>query len=81
MTVVILVVGVCVVLFVLALLFPRFSRRPQRGMDHALEQGGQVGGRAPGRLGRWLRKPFTTSEKAVVESASAGRRDRGKLPL
>ena len=50
MTFVCYFVGVCVVLFVLALLFPRFSRRPQRGMDHALEQGGQVGGRAPGPL-------------------------------
>jgi hypothetical protein len=47
----------------------------------ALEEGGRTGARAPGRLGRWLRKPFSKSEEAVGGRASAGRRDRGKLPL
>jgi hypothetical protein len=42
-TVVLVVVGVCVVVFVLAFLFPRLSRRPQQGLDHALEEGGRAG--------------------------------------
>ena len=38
-------------------------------------------GKAPGRLGRWLQKPFGKSRKAVHKSGSAGRRTRFKLPF
>jgi Family of unknown function (DUF6411) len=75
------VIGLCVVLLVLAFLLPRLSRGPQRGVDNAIGLGQRGAGRAPGRLGRWLSKPFGTSRKAVDRSASAGRRGRGKLPL
>ena len=43
--------------------------------------GGQVAGKAPGGLGRLLRKPFTQSQKAMGKSAHAGRRGRGKMPF
>ena len=33
------------------------------------------------KLGRWLQKPFHTSQKAVSKSGSAGRKGRGKMPL
>jgi hypothetical protein len=43
--------------------------------------GGRVAGKAPGKLGRWFRKPFSTSQKAMAKSASTGRRGRSKMPL
>ena len=64
------VIAACIVLLVLAFLFPRLSRGPQRGA-----------GKAPGKLGQWLQKPFGSSRKAFNKSGSAGRRGRGKMPL
>ena len=75
------IIAVCVLLLVLAFLLPRLSSRPQRGVDKTLGVGQRAGGSAPGRLGRWLQKPFSSSRKATNRSASAGRRGRGKLPL
>ena len=74
------VVGVCVLLLVAAFLFPRLSRHPERGAQKAVGAGGRGAGKAPGRLGRWLRKPFSQSQRAMGKSARAGRRGRGKLP-
>jgi hypothetical protein len=76
-----IVVGICVVLLVLGFVAPRLSRGPQRGVSEAFGAGGRVAGRAPGPLGRWLRKPLDTSNKAANRSAAAGRRGREKLPL
>ena len=76
-----IVAGVCVVLLVLAFLLPRLSRGPQRGLSRLFGAGGQAAGQAPGALGRWLRKPFSSSNRAVARSGSAGRRARSKLPL
>jgi hypothetical protein len=76
-----IVIGVCVLLLILAFLLPAFSRRPERGAEKTVGAGGRVAGKAPGRLGRWLRKPFSQSQKAMGRSASAGRRGRGKLPF
>lgn len=72
---------VCVVLLVLAFLVPALSRHPQRGADKALGAGQKAGSKAPGRLGRVLQKPFSSSRRATNRSARAGRRGRGKLPL
>ena len=74
-----IVVG-CVVLLVLAFVFPRLSRHPERGVDKTLSAGQQAGGMLPGFLGRWAQKPFGKSRKATSKSASAGRRGRGKMP-
>ena len=76
-----LVVGFCVLLLILAFLAPRLSRHPERGGQKVLGVGGRGAGKAPGPLGRWFRKPFTTSQKAVSKSGSAGRRGRSKMPL
>jgi Family of unknown function (DUF6411) len=76
-----IIAGVCVVLLVLAFLFPRLSSHPERGVGKALGVGERGAGIAPGPLGRWLRKPFQSSRKATSRSAGAGRRGRGKLPL
>lgn len=75
------IAAVCVVLLVLAFLLPRLSRHPERGTQRTLGAGGQVAGKAPGPLGRLLRKPFSSSSRAVSKSGSAGRRGRGKMPF
>jgi len=74
------IVGVCVILLVLAFLAPRLSRHPERGVQKTLGLGGRAGGKLPGPLGRWARKPFSSSSRAASKSASAGRKGRGKLP-
>lgn len=76
-----IVIGVCVLLMILAFVVPRLSRGPERGAKKTVGVGGQVAGKAPGRLGRWFRKPFSTSQKAMGKSARAGRKGRGKLPF
>jgi Family of unknown function (DUF6411) len=73
-----LVIAVCIVLAILAFLLPRLSRYPERGVERTYGAGGRAAGKAPGRLGRWLRKPFDTANKATRKSASAGRRGRAK---
>jgi hypothetical protein len=76
-----IIVGACIVLLVFAFLFPRLSRGPQRGGDAAMSVPQRGAGKAPGRLGRWLQKPFSSSRKWWGRSGSAGRRGRGKMPL
>ena len=76
-----LVVGFCILLLILAFLAPRLSRHPERGGQKVLGVGSRGAGKAPGPLGRWLRKPFSHSQRAVSKSGSAGRRGRGKMPL
>ncbi len=76
-----IVAGICIVLLILAFLAPRLSSKPQSGVSKTFGTGGNVAGKAPGPLGRWLRKPFSHSQKAANKSASTGRKGRGKLPL
>jgi len=75
------IIVVCIVLAVLAFLLPRLSRHPQRGVDKVLGVGQSGAGSAPGPLGRWLQKPFSSSRKATNRSAAKGREGRSKLPL
>ena len=75
------IAAVCVVLLVLAFLLPRLSRGPQKGVDRTLGVGQSGASKAPGALGRWLQKPFSSSRKATNKSASLGRRGRGKMPV
>jgi Family of unknown function (DUF6411) len=74
-----IVAGVCVLLLILAFLVPRLSRYPERGVERTYNAGGNVAGKAPGRLGRWLRKPFDSASRWTAKSASAGRRGRSKV--
>jgi hypothetical protein len=74
------IVGVCIVLLVLAFLLPRLSHFPERGVDRTLSGGESVAGSAPGKLGEWLRKPFSHSRRAVSKSARKGREGRAKTP-
>jgi hypothetical protein len=76
-----IVVAICIVLAILAFVAPRLSRHPQRGVQKAYAAGGRTAGKAPGGLGKWLRKPFDSANKWTGKSAAAGRRGRDKLPL
>ena len=75
------VIGFCVLLLILAFLFPRLSRGPERGGQKVMGTGSRGAGKAPGPLGRWLSKPFNSAQKAIGKSGEAGRRGRGKMPL
>jgi Family of unknown function (DUF6411) len=75
------IVVICIVLAILGFLVPRLSRHPQRGVDTVLGTGQRGAGAAPGKLGQWLQKPFSSSRKATNRSAAAGRKGRDKLPL
>jgi hypothetical protein len=74
-----IVAGICVLLLILAFLAPRLSRYPERGVERTYDASGNVAGKAPGRLGRWLRKPFDSASRWTGKSASAGRRGRAKV--
>jgi hypothetical protein len=73
------VVAICVVLFVLALLAPRLSRKPQAAVDRTFSAGARASSHAPGPLGRWLQKPFRSSQRAADKSAAAGRKVHRKV--
>ena len=75
------VIAFCILLLILAFLFPRLSRHPERGGQKVLGFGSRGASKAPGKLGRWFAKPFQSSSRAVAKSGSAGRRGRGKMPL
>ena len=75
------VIVVCIVLLVLAFVFPRLSHHPQRGAQKTFGAGGRAAGKAPGKLGTLMAKPFHKSSRAAGKSANAGRKGRGKLPL
>jgi hypothetical protein len=73
------VVAICVLLFLLAFLVPRLSRGPQRAVDRGFSGGARAAGHAPGPLGRWLPKPFRSSQRAADKSAAAGRKVHQKV--
>ena len=75
------VIALCIIILILAFLAPRLSRHPQHGSQKVIGLGGRGASKAPGPLGRWFRKPFDTSNKAVSKSGSAGRKGRDKMPL
>jgi Family of unknown function (DUF6411) len=73
------IIGFCVLLLVLAFLAPRLSRYFQRAGERPLELGQRGSSKAPGKLGKWLQKPFSTSRKAVQKSGSEGREARAEV--
>jgi hypothetical protein len=76
-----LVAAFCVVLLILAFLLPRLSHGPERGGSRLAGAPTKATSRAPGKLGRWLSKPFRSSQKAIHKSGSAGRKGRSKMPF
>jgi hypothetical protein len=75
------IIAFCLLILVLAFVAPRMSWWPQRGGQKVMSLGGRGAGKAPGKAGRFARKPFDTSNKAISKSGSAGRRGRSKMPF
>jgi uncharacterized protein DUF6411 len=75
------VIAFCIVLAVLAFLAPRLSRHFQRAGDKPMQLGERGAGKAPGKAGNWLQKPFETARKAIRKSGSKGREGRSKSPV
>ena len=75
------IIAVCIVLAVLAFVLPKTSIWPQKVVDKTLSVPQKGASKAPGKLGQWLQKPFSSSRKATNKSASKGREGRSKLPL
>ena len=73
------IIAFCILIAVLAFLAPRISRYFQDAGEAPLELGERAGSKAPGKLGEWLRKPFSKGERAIEKSGSAGRRARANL--
>jgi Family of unknown function (DUF6411) len=71
----------CVLLLVLAFLLPRLSHGPERHGSRAAGAPTKLTGKAPGRLGGWLSKPFRHSQRAIHKSGSTGRKGRSKMPF
>jgi hypothetical protein len=71
----------CVVLLILAFLLPRLSHGPERHGSRAAGAPTKITGKAPGKLGTWLSKPFHKSQKAIHKSGSTGRKGRSKMPF
>jgi hypothetical protein len=73
------VVAICVILFGLALVAPRLARKPQGATTRAFGIGAHASSHAPGPLGRWLPKPFRTSQRAADRSTARGRKAHEKV--
>ena len=71
----------CVLILILAFVFPRLSRGPERGGEKVVGAPTKATSKAPGKLGHWLSKPFSSGQKAIGKSGSAGRKGRDKMPL
>ena len=55
------VIAICVLVFLIALVWPRLSRSAERAGSAPFGVGGRAASKAPGPFGRWLRKPFSKS--------------------
>jgi len=71
----------CVLLLILAFLLPRRSRGPERGGAMLAGAPKKPTGKAPGKPGRWLSKPFDNGQRAIHKSAGAGRKSRDRMPF
>ena len=75
------VAAFCVLILILAFLLPRLSRGPERGGQTVVGAPTKVTDKAPGKLGKWMSKPFRSSQKAIGKSGSSGRKGRSKMPF
>ena len=73
------IVAFCILVFIVALVWPRLSFRVESGGTRPLGAGQRAAGKAPGPLGRWLQKPFGSSRRAIHKSGAAGRKGHRKL--
>ena len=78
---IVVIIGVCIILLVLAFLLPRTSIWPQKGVDKTLGAGQNTASKLPGKAGELAQKPFSSSRKAANKSAHKGREGRSNMPL
>ena len=76
-----LVVAAALILFLVAFVAPRRSRRAQGKVDDTLESAQRKAGEASAPLTDLASKSFGNSRKATNKSANAGRKSRFKLPF
>ena len=72
------IVAVCVLLFLVALIAPRASRKAERGAEAPMQAGSREAHKAPG-IGRFLAKPFQSAARWFGRSARGGRKARAKM--
>ena len=75
------VAAFCVLILILAFLVPRLSRHPERGGQKILGTGGRGAGKAPGKVGRFARKPFDKLPEGRLQERQTGRKGRSKAPF
>ena len=75
------VAAFCVLLLILAFLIPRLSHGPERGGSKLAGAPTKLTDKAPGKLGKFLSRPFRSSQKAIHKSGSSGRKGRDKMPF
>ena len=72
-------VGLCAVLFVVAVISPGASRALQGALHRVTGKGQEKSDRRAGRVGDWVSNSLKKIRRAGDESARAGRRVHGKL--
>lgn len=70
-----------VAFFLLGFVAPHFSEKEQYRLDRLLAKGADEARHVPGKAGKLLAKPFTTSRKAADKSTRSGRKARWKMPF
>ena len=73
------VVVICIVALGFELLAPRLSRKPQGVAHRGFGAATRASSYAPAPLGRWLPKPFRSSQRAADRGAAAGRKADPKV--
>jgi len=74
------VIGFCILLLILAFLFPRLSRHPERGGQKVMSTGSRGASKAPGKLGKWFTEVTLLGQDNVWDPP-AGTIDKLRLEL
>ena len=72
------VIGFCILLLILAFLFPRLSRHPERGGQKVMSTGSRGASKAPGKLGKWFAQAVQHVEQGHLEVRQRGQARPGQ---
>ena len=61
------VIALCIVILILAFLFPRLSHHPQRGSQKAIGLGGRGASKAPGKLGTLVQQAVPHVQQGCLQ--------------
>ena len=70
---------ICIVLFIVGVIVPRWSRKLQHGVDELSKRGEVKGDRNAGKLGDITESALKGTRRAADASARAGRRVNDKI--